>query len=275
MAVAEADRSCRLDPQELRRLDDDGYVVRERLFTADEVAATAEACEELVAEVARGRRGHRLTVGSYTFEPDVLNTLMVKWEGDSDVVHGLEPFAHLSPPLAVLALDPRFVEPMIDLVDDPAPMLFTEKLNLKRPRHGGVNPLHQDFPYWSDAADAGRIATAMLFLDDAGVDNGTLEVVPGSHRQGVWATRTDRDPFGNLEIDVDEAGAVGGDQVETVPVEVPAGSVVYFGSLLVHRSAPNRSDRERRALLFSYQPPGAPDLRELLRALPGRDRDDS
>ena len=254
--------SHRLDDRERRRLADDGYVLREGVFDRSEVAATLDACEALVAEVVADRRGARLTVGSYTFEPDFTSTLMVKWEGDSDVVHGLEPFAHLSPPLADLALDPRFVEPMIDVIDDPAPALFTEKLNLKRPHHGGVNPLHQDFPYWKDTADASRIATAMLFLDDADVGNGTLEVVPGSHLRGPWPTRTDKDQFGNLEIDpAEEEG------ITTVALEAPAGSVVFFGPLLVHRSAPNRSDRERRALLYSYQPPGAPDMRDLLRGV--------
>jgi ectoine hydroxylase len=253
--------SYRLDDRERRQLADDGYVLRERAFDHEEVAATLDACETLLAEVVASRRHGRLSVGSYTFEPDLASGLMVKWEGDSDVVHGLEPLAHLSPPLADLALDPRFVEPMVDIIEEPAPALFTEKLNLKRPRHGGINPLHQDLPYWRDTRDASRIATAMLFLDDADLGNGTLEVVPGSHHRGLWPTRTDQDRFGNLEIDLaEEASAT------TVAVEAPAGSVVYFGPLLVHRSAPNRSDRERRALLFSYQPPGAPDMRDLLRA---------
>ncbi len=101
----------------------------------------------------------------------------------------------------------------------------------------------------------------MLFLDDADLGNGTLQVVPGSHRDGPWQTRADKDGFGNLEIDPSlEEG------LRTVPLEVPAGSVVYFGPLLVHRSSPNTSDRERRSLLFSYQPPGAPDMRDLLGA---------
>jgi len=253
--------SHRLDDNERHRLATDGYVLRESVFGADEVTAIVAACEELVTTVAAERRGARQTAGSYTFEDDRAATLMVKWEGDSGVIHGLEPFAHLSPFIADLAVDPRFVEPMVDVIGDPAPMLFTEKLNLKRPHHGGKNPLHQDFPYWSDAQDASRIATAMLFLDDSDLENGTLEVAPGSHVHGVWSTRTDSDTFGNLEIDLHAE-----DGLTTVALEVPAGSVVYFGPYLVHRSAPNRSDRERRALLFSYQPPGAPDMRDLLRA---------
>ena len=140
--------------------------------------------------------------------------------------------------------------------------MFTEKLNLKRPYHGGQNPLHQDYPYWERFAnDATRVATAMLFLDDSNVENGTLRVVPGSHTRGKWRTRSDSDPFGNLEIDPaldDEAAAV--------PVEVPAGSVVYFGAFLVHKSAPNRSGKDRRALLYSYQPAGFTHARATMRA---------
>jgi ectoine hydroxylase len=251
----------RHDAAERQQLATEGYVLREAVFGRDEVDAVIDACESLVTEVAKAQRGKRATAGSYTFEDDPSATLMVKWEGDSDVIHGLEPFAHLSPFMADFAVDARFVEPMIDVVGDPAPMLFTEKLNLKRPHHGGQNPLHQDFPYWSDAQDASRIATAMMFLDDSDLENGTLEVVPGSHRNGQWRTRSDSDVFGNLEIDPSAEA-----DVTPVALEVPAGSVVYFGPFLVHRSAPNRSERERRALLFSYQPPGAPDMRDLLRA---------
>jgi len=50
-----------------------------------------------------------------------------------------------------------------------------------------------------------------------------------------------------------------------VPIEVPAGSVVWFGPLLVHKSEPNRSTKERRSLLFSYQPAGFAHALELFR----------
>jgi ectoine hydroxylase-related dioxygenase (phytanoyl-CoA dioxygenase family) len=54
------------------------------------------------------------------------------------------------------------------------------------------------------------------------------------------------------------------DHARLVPVPVEAGAVIFFGSFLVHRSLPNRSGADRRALLFSYQPPGLPHLRDLL-----------
>jgi hypothetical protein len=39
--------------------------------------------------------------------------------------------------------------------------------------------------------------------------------------------------------------------------------VAYFGAFLVHRSLPNRSSGDRRALLYSYQPAGHPHMLEL------------
>ena len=123
-------------------------------------------------------------MGSYVFEPDFTLGVTIKWEGDTDVVHGIEPCAHLSPALHDWAYDERLIDPMKDIVGDDEPILFTEKLNLKRPHLGGANPMHQDFPYWHDVADdATRVATAIVFLDDATVENGCLEVLPGSHRE--------------------------------------------------------------------------------------------
>lgn len=251
----------RLTDVERARYASDGYVVRQRVFTAVECAAMVARCESLVAGLIDNHRSRRRRVGSYVFDADRAHETIIKWEGDTDVVHGIEPLAHLDAAIAATANDPRFVEPMIDLLGSDSPTLFTEKLNLKRPRHGGVNPLHQDYPYWVPVAEAaGEIATAMLFLDDANEANGCLEVVPGSHRQGVWRTRTDGDAFAGNEIDTDI-------DVTTQPLPMAAGSVVMFGAMLAHRSAPNTSDAPRRALLFSYQPAGRRTQLDSLRAL--------
>jgi ectoine hydroxylase len=250
-----------LAEDERRALATAGYVLRTGVFAPGEVAAMIDASEALVADLVRDRRGRRLRAGAYVFDPDFLRGVMIKWEGESDVVHGIEPFAHLSPALHGWALDPRCREPIRTVVGDEEPALFTEKLNLKRPRHGGVNPLHQDYPYWVGVAgDAARVGTAMVFLDDATLENGCLQVVPGSHRDGPWKGRSDGDEFGRNEIDVSAYP-----DAQLLPLEVPAGSVVFFGSLLVHQSAPNRSDRERRALLWSYQPAGHPHMLEMMR----------
>lgn len=252
----------RLSTGEREVLERDGFVLREGAFEPGEVEEITDACERLVADLVKDRQGKRYHVGSYVFEPDQLTECTIKWEGDSDVVHGIEPFAHLSPDLEKWAYDPRVLGPSIDFVGDEQPVLFTEKLNLKRPRVGGQNPWHQDWPYWQFADDRSRIVTAMLFLDDSTLENGTLQVLPGSQTRGPWPTRTDSDRFGNLEMD---PTAVEG--YTPVPLEVPAGSVVFFGPLLVHKSEPNRSEKDRRALLYSYQPEGFTHARDIDRKL--------
>jgi len=258
---ATSTHTFRFSPEEQQAYDRDGFVLRHDVFSPTEVAQIVHECEALVEDLVARRRHKRYHVGSYTFEPDREIDVTIKWEGDTDVVHGIEPFAHMWPPLETWALDERFLDGCEYIIGDDHPRLFTEKLNLKRPFHGGVNPLHQDYPYWIDAADdATRVATAMLFLDDSTLENGCLQVVPGSHINGQEKLRTDQDFFGNLEMDPEPfAGA------ELLPVEVRAGAVLFFGAFLVHMSQPNRSDKERRALLFSYCPDEHRHMRDVFR----------
>jgi ectoine hydroxylase-related dioxygenase (phytanoyl-CoA dioxygenase family) len=211
--------------------------------------------QRLLAEKRRSKR----IAGSYMFEFQRSLETIVKWEPDApDLMQGVEPFAHLSEELRRWAFDPRLVEPCKDLVGDDEVILFTEKLNLKRAHRGGQIILHQDFPYWCDLTEAApRVATAMLFLDDATLENGCLEVVPGSHREGLQVRRA-VEGLGGLEID-----PLNYDQSRLVALPVESGAVAFFGPLLVHRSMPNRSGADRRALLYSYQPTGYPHLREL------------
>jgi ectoine hydroxylase-related dioxygenase (phytanoyl-CoA dioxygenase family) len=82
--------------------------------------------------------------------------------------------------------------------------------------------------------------------------------VPGSHKSGEWAKRTDTDVFGQNEIDASAYS-----DAQLVPLELKAGSFVAFGPFLVHQSAPNTSDTERRALLYSYQPAGFRHIRDM------------
>jgi ectoine hydroxylase-related dioxygenase (phytanoyl-CoA dioxygenase family) len=253
---------------ERRQLDEDGYVVRERVFDAGEVKAIVAECEALVARLEASARHKKHVVGSYMFEIQREAATVVKWEPFApEVVQGLEPFAHLSEPLRACGLDARLVDPCKAIVGDDDLALFTEKLNVKRARDGGSIILHQDFPYWEGVTPiAARVATAMIFLDDATIENGCLEVAAGTHKVGKWPQRADADGFGSLEMD---PGAF--DHGRLKPLEVPAGTVAYFGAFLVHRSLPNRSGGDRRALLYSYQPAGHPhmlELNDLLRAKP-------
>jgi hypothetical protein len=251
----------------LKQLATDGFVVREGAFTPDELDRLRADCEDLTRGlVERASGAPKVVAGSYMFQENRELLTIIKWEPDApDTVQGVEPFAHFHEPLRRWAYDPRFVEPMRDVLGCDAVDLFTEKLNLKRARVGGPVVLHQDYPYWvANSDDPGRIGTALVFLDDANRTNGCLEVAPGSHRAGVHQRRSVRG-FGHFEMDPEAF-----DCAQLVALEVPAGTVVLFGSLLVHRSLPNHSQQDRRLLLYSYQPAGSPHSREYLAKMWGR-----
>jgi hypothetical protein len=259
-------RTFRLDAAERQAMARDGLVVREGVFSPAECAVIARQCEDLVRQLETARRGEKIVVGSYMFEANLDVATVVKWEPDfPDVVQGVEPFAHISECLRDWGLDPRLVDPAKDFVGEDEVVLFTEKLNVKRARHGGSIILHQDYPYWENMTPiAHQVATAMIFLDDADTENGCLEVARGSHTVGKHPRRA-LEGFGALEMDPDQF-----DMSRLQPLEVKAGTVAFFGAFLVHRSLPNRSDRDRRALLYSYQPQGQPHAVELHRLF--RDR---
>ena len=90
---------------------------------------------------------------------------------------------------------------------------------------------------------------AWIAIDDATIENGCLWIVPGSHRSGYLYPQRDH----NNPDEFDFAGqSYGFDEKEEIPVEVPAGSVVFFNGYLLHRSAKNRSSIYRRVLVSHY-----------------------
>ncbi len=256
-------RWVRFGEHEREAYEHDGFVVRHGVFSPTELAGLQETVEAVVAEVAEHARrptagpelrladGHRLQFSSQT-------VIQWEWREGSQEIRLIEPFTFLHPRFMALWDDPRFVQPMRDALGVEHVGPYTCKLNLKRPREGSEFPWHQDYTYWYafTPEHAREIATAILFLDGASAANGAIRVLPGSHRRP--APRDRAEPTGFL------ADARQLDVSREQLVEVEAGSVLMFPSLLVHRSSPNASGLPRRAILLSFQPAGRPLQRELV-----------
>ncbi|MEM9418329.1 MAG: phytanoyl-CoA dioxygenase family protein [Planctomycetota bacterium] len=93
---------------------------------------------------------------------------------------------------------------------------------------------------------------AWIALDDATVDNGCLWVIPGSHRPGVlWPQRFQKSH--DFDCTHESHGFPYTDK-DAVPVEVKAGSIVFFNGYLLHRSLPNHAPEGtfRRVLVNHY-----------------------
>jgi phytanoyl-CoA hydroxylase len=108
---------------------------------------------------------------------------------------------------------------------------------------------HQD-EYFIPTRDRSLIA-AWIALDDATIENGCLWVLPGSQAPGVIYPDRDHDDE-RFDCAIEAYDFPYRDS-DAVPVEVPAGSIVFFNGYLLHRSLPNTSASGlRRALVQHY-----------------------
>ena len=89
-----------------------------------------------------------------------------------------------------------------------------------------------------------------IAMDDATVENGCLWVIPGSHQMGYLYSQK---PHGNPEeFDSADLESYGFDETLEIPIEVTAGTVVFFNGYLLHRSRKNRGQTYRRVLVNHY-----------------------
>ena len=89
-----------------------------------------------------------------------------------------------------------------------------------------------------------------IAMDDATIENGCLWVIPGSHKRGVlWPMEQQQDARFDC---TDESTGFPYTDADAVPVEVKAGSIVFFNGYLLHRSFPNRAGRGYRRVLVNH-----------------------
>ncbi|MDH3210901.1 MAG: phytanoyl-CoA dioxygenase family protein [Myxococcales bacterium] len=249
--------SWELSAGERRAYAEDGFFIRLRSFGDAEVAALCAAAEQAVERASAAAAGG----GAAQYEIDgnlyceaTGTTVQFEHRTGSRTIRVLEPFHHLDPLFESLIDDPRLVEPMRGLVGSSRIALFTDKLNLKRPREGSRFRWHQDSPYWAHCCPhVDRLPNVMLSLDDASERNGCLRVVRGSHTRGMLPGLEGEGRLGPLFTDPH-----GFDLSQQVPAEMPAGSLLFFSPHIVHGSEPNLSDAARRAMVLTYQPGGHP-----------------
>ena len=89
-------------------------------------------------------------------------------------------------------------------------------------------------------------ATGIL-LDDCKEENGPLLVIPGSHRHHIYDHHSDGYFCGAITGELNQI-----DFSKAVPLTGKAGSMSIHHARLLHGSAQNTSDRQRRLLLFEY-----------------------
>ena len=124
--------------------------------------------------------------------------------------------------------------------------LHHSKLNMKPSRVGSAVEWHQDLAYFPHTND--DLVTALVYLDDASIENGCLQVIPALHH----AYLDHHDETGRFSgLITDEAFT--SQATPARPLPAPAGSVILMHCLLPHSSLPTRSRDGRRTLIFEYR----------------------
>lgn len=115
--------------------------------------------------------------------------------------------------------------------------LFHDHFISKPPDVSSTIPWHQDYPFWP--VDQPRALSCWLALDDADDDSGAMRFMPGAHREG------EQPPVDFLRNQKDW----GPRESQAVPTRLRAGDCVFHSCLSWHTSPPNRTRRQRRALI--------------------------
>ena len=132
-------------------------------------------------------------------------------------------------------------------------VLLEDGAVVKKPVVGGRLAWHQDYAYWP-LASPGAV-TCWIALDDAGAENGGMQVAVGSHKlgeklpvefgDGSSFMHSERPGLGEV-VPPEEAG------LEVAGYELKAGECGFHHALIWHASGPNTSPNPRRGFIPRY-----------------------
>ncbi len=163
------------------------------------------------------------------------------WQGPSLEYRKLEKL-ELDPEYRKLIHHPRF-EPIARALISGGIAIYRAVLFNKPANGGTVLPWHQDAgSMWG--LDRDPVLQIWTALDDSSPESGCVEVLEGSHHQGL-ATR-----LGGMVPE--EIVARGIDESRIIPIVARAGESFLIHSLVWHRSGVNKTPSPRRAISVSY-----------------------
>ena len=229
-----------LSDAQVERFWQDGCLVAEDAVTAAQLAA-------MRAEIARwveASRAHTEPFGPPTIDERPRFDMGAEHSAERPALRRVNNPSDISAAFREVMQDGAMVDMVADLIG-PNVKFHHCKINLKLPGSHTEVGYHQDFAYTPHSND--DVVTALLMLDDMTLENGCLQVVPGSHRGPVHSLFDGERFTGFIAPDV-----VAELKADQVPITGRAGSVCLMHTRLAHGSDANRSTRPRGLYICVY-----------------------
>ena len=226
-----------------------GYVAMERVFSDDEVQRMRKEADDILELILNSSNSLERQSGRLDLVRNEAGFLVRK----------IQPINDLSLYLSQISADSRLLDPMRALMNE-EPILMEEKLNYKQPLPGlsfGFEtkprdtdrfPVHNDWAYYRAQNYPQGIISSAITLDDCPAEAGPIHIWPGTHKSHLEHESVDI----GLQVQPGLVDFEGGEDLL-----LPAGSVAFFSSLLVHNSRPNTSGKPRRMMIYSHYPASA------------------
>ncbi len=225
-------RGATLTTAEIEQYRELGYLVVADVFDAGLLAEIRRTVDAIIADA-----------GKVTTHTDVYDLEESHTPEQPRVRRIKTPHKHF-PFFAELTRNSRITGILAQLIG-PDLRLHGAKLNMKSAGYGAAVEWHQDWAFYPHSND--DVLATGLYLDDCGMENGPLLVVPGTHKGPVYDHHTDGYFAGAMAPEIE-----GLDYAKAVPLTGKAGSMTIHHVRLVHGSALNTSSKPRRLLLHEY-----------------------
>lgn len=232
-------------PDERTHWEEQGFLIRERVFSPDE-------CDDLSARAERLARDES-AVPEMRRRENALTKQQAQDDGEAKtekVMHSVTRPHIYDERFRAHIRDPRLTDVLAAIL---SPNLLTHNtlFIFKAPGVGLPFPWHQDMWFFRTRFQTPFTVGVWQAMDDAYVANGSMWVIPGSHKWPVLEHDLPTDGPQQQEFrlarlpDPEETG---------VAVEIPKGSVLWFHSSLLHRSGHNNTESWRRTFVTHYLP---------------------
>ena len=211
----------------------DGYVVVEDVLEPETLAELRAVTDAIVASAAGLTEHTRILDLEASHRPDAPRVRRIKQP------HLAHPFYR------DLAAHAGIMAALVPLIGRNIRLRAGGKINMKAADYGAPVEWHQDWAFYPHTNQ--DVLAVGILLDDMDAGNGPVQVLPGSHRGPIH----DHHSHGAFcgAIDVARAGI---DVANPRQLHGRAGSITIHHARLVHGSAMNTSNRQRRALFFEY-----------------------